>query len=238
MPDTLKTVFKRIQDGVAELGDALLGDRIERALDQDIREVDQALHVARHDAATIKAGRIRAEQLVQESTLARAQLEDEISALLRRRRKTAAREKAARLVVLAERIGELEMEAGDALRSEARINHLVEQLEHKLRRIKHQLGTLRATTSIQRAQAAVAKRQSADAQHPESAQAPARRLRNRANRAATPGAGRKSNTVSAPREQAIDQIIESLSMQANTDQPEAAPRTRRRPGTPDARKAR
>lgn len=238
MPDTLKKVFKRIQDGVGELGDALLGDRIERALDQDIRDVDQALHVARNDAAAIKAGRIRVQQAAQESTLALAQLEGEISALLRRRRKTAARERAVRLLAMAARIAELEREAGDALRSEVQINHLVEQLEHKLRRIKHQLGTLRATTSIQRAQAAVAKRQAADAQHPESAQVPASRLRTRASRAATPGAGRKSNTVSAPREQAIDDILERLAVKADIEKTGTARRTRPRPGTPNARRAR
>src|SRR5690606_4998540 len=177
MTDALRKVFKRIQAGVGELGDALLGDRTERALDQEIRDIDLALHAARDDATEIKARRIRAQDLAAESRRAAGELEEEAAALLRRRRKSAAREQAARLVELGERIADFDQQAGDALRSEQQINHLIEQLEHRLRRAKHQVGTLRAAASIQRAQAAVAGRQAVDARHPESAQAPANRLR-------------------------------------------------------------
>ena len=33
MPDTLKTLFKRIQEGMEGVADAVLGDRAERLLD-------------------------------------------------------------------------------------------------------------------------------------------------------------------------------------------------------------
>src|SRR5690606_7638309 len=141
-------------------------------------------------------------------------LEEEAAALLRRRRKSAAREQATRLVELGERIADFDQQAGDALRSEQQINHLIEQLEHRLRRAKHQVGTLRAAASIQRAQAAVAGRQAVDARHPESAQAPANRLRKRGDADATRETDGKSNTVSTPRDQAIDQVMERLAAKA------------------------
>jgi len=234
VPDALKKVFKRIQEGVGELGDALLGDRIERAFDQDIRDVDQALRMARDDAASIKARRIRAEELAQETRSSLGQLEGEVSTLLRQRRKSAAREKAGLLVAMGERIVELDLQVQGARHSEQYINHLIEQLEHKLRRIKHQVGTLRAAASIQRAQAAVAKRRTIDAQHPEPAQAPAKRLRGRVQGATAPDMGSKSNKVSLPREQAIEQVIERLAMKAGGES-RSARRTEPRPG---ARKAR
>src|SRR5690606_28480078 len=114
MTDALRKVFRRIQAGVGELGDALLGDRTERALDQEIRDIDQALHAARDDAAQIKARRIRAQDLAAESRRALGELEDDVAALLRRRRKSAAREQAARLVELGERVADFDRQAGDA----------------------------------------------------------------------------------------------------------------------------
>jgi len=232
MTDALRKVFRRIQAGVGELGDALLGDRTERALDQEIRDIDQALHAARDDAAQIKARRIRAQDLAAESRRALGELEDDVAALLRRRRKSAAREQAARLVELGERVADFDRQAGDALRSEQQIGHLIEQLEHRLRRAKHQVGTLRAAASIQRAQAAVARRQAVDARHPESAQVPASRLRNRDGADAARGTGEKSNTVSTSRDQAIDQVMERLAAKAGAGK---ARRTRPKAGTGKAR---
>jgi len=233
MTDALRKIFRRLQDGVGELGDALLGDRAERALDLEIRDIDQALHAARDDAAEIKARRVRAGDLAAESRQARGQLEDEVAALLRRRRKTAAREQAVRLVEIGERIAELDLQVAEAQRAEQQIHHLIEQLEHRLRRAKHQVGTLRAAASIQRAQAAVARRQAVDAQHPESALAPANRLRNRGGADGTRETDGKSNKVPTPREQAIDQVMERLAAKVGESRP--ARRTRPKAGTGKAR---
>lgn len=232
MADTLRNIFRRLQDGVGELGDALLGDRAERALDQEIRDIDRALHDARADEAEIKVRRVRAENLAAELRQSRGGLEDEVAALLRRRRRTAAREQAARLVEIDERIAEFDLQATEARRSEQQIHHLIEQLEHRLRRAKHQVGTLRAAASIERAQAAVARRGTVDAQHPESALAPANRLRNRGGAGGTRETGEKSNKVSTPREQAIDQAMERLAAKAGK---RPARRTRPKTGTGKAR---
>ena len=48
MPDTLKTLFKRIQEGMEGLAGAVIGDRAERLLDEEIRAVDDALHEITH----------------------------------------------------------------------------------------------------------------------------------------------------------------------------------------------
>ena len=55
MPDTLKTLFKRIQEGMEGVADAVLGDRAERLLDEEIRAIDDALHGARGEHAAAKA---------------------------------------------------------------------------------------------------------------------------------------------------------------------------------------
>ena len=53
MPDTLKTLFRRIQEGMEGLTDAILGDRAERLLDQEIRAIDDALRNGRDDLANM-----------------------------------------------------------------------------------------------------------------------------------------------------------------------------------------
>ena len=57
MPDALKSLFKRIQDGMEGVADAVLGERAERLLDSEIRTVDDGLHAARGDHAAAKARR-------------------------------------------------------------------------------------------------------------------------------------------------------------------------------------
>lgn len=204
MPDSLVHLFRRIQNGVGELGDALLGDRAERALDQDIRATDDALRTARADAAALKAKRIGSEDAVRSVREQAREREAEIAALLARRRKTAAREQAALLLDIRHRLAELEVQATEDAQAEERLAHLAEQLEHRLRRLKHQLGTLRASVSIQRAQEAVAKRGNEPAQ-PEPAQAA--RKRAGGNRA---GAATHPTAATASDDDAVDALLRTL----------------------------
>ena len=224
MSDSLKKLFRRLQDDVGELGEALFGDRMERVLDQDIREVDQALHRARDDAAAIKAQRIAAQDAARAGQARVLQLEAEAAALLAGRKRAAAREQAARILDMRTALDELQRQAAEHADHEERLSHLVGQLEHKLRRLKHQLGTLRATASIQRAQAAVAQR-SAGAPHPETAQAPATRARAQGGRTSA-GATARDTPTPDPREAAIDQVLHGLGAREPTAS--ATPRTTRK----------
>lgn len=209
MSDSLKQLFRRLQDDVGELGEALFGDRMERVLDQEIREVDQALHRARDDAAAIKAQRIAAQDALRTAQARLLQAEAEAAALLATRKRAPAREKAALIVEYRAALDELQRQAAEHADAEEQLAHLVGQLEHKLRRLKHQLGTLRATASIQRAQAAVAQR-SAGAPHPETAQAPASRARARKDKPAATASARRNATPADPRDSAIDEVLRGL----------------------------
>jgi hypothetical protein len=51
----------RLGEDVAGVSDALFGDRVERQLDQDIRDIDDTLHRVRAEIASTKASRIVAE---------------------------------------------------------------------------------------------------------------------------------------------------------------------------------
>lgn len=217
MSDTLKSLFERIKQGVGDLEDALHGDRIERLLDQDIRDTDQALYQARNDANNIKVQRITAKTAADTEGARVAALRAEIAGTLDRRRAPTAkaRERAAVLLQATAKAAELARQVEDLLAAERQLLHLVEQLEAKLRRIKHQLGIVRATTSIQRAQAAVAQRQPTPEVHPEVAQAAAQRVRKRVRER-----GQDALVVSAPlpktrkpspvRESEIDALLKEL----------------------------
>ncbi len=217
MAELLKTLFKRIQDGASELGDAIHGDRIERDLDHDIRAIDLHLHQARSDAATIKAQRIAKEDESKRAKACVATTESEVADLLSRRRNSQARAKAAQAIALQGEHAVLQRESKQLKDNEGELAQLIVQLEHKLRRAKHQLGTLRAASGIQRAQAAVASLQPGPAPYPESAQASAMRARQRAvtdggDKPATqskPLARRKPTASDA--EVAIDTLIGRLS---------------------------
>lgn len=218
MSDTLKSLFKRIQQGVGDFEDALHGDRIERLLDQEIRDTDQALYQARNDANSIKAQRITAETAADTEGARVAALRAEIAESLDRRRSPTAkaRERAAVLLQATARVAELARQVEDLRAAERQLLHLVEQLEAKLRRIKHQLGIVRATASIQRAQAAVAQRQPTPEVHPEVAQAAAQRVRERGQDALVVSAPSPKTRKSSPvRESEIDALLNELAPSAS-----------------------
>lgn len=212
MSDALKGLFKRIQQGVGDLEDALHGDRVERLLDQEIRDTDQALYQARNDANGVKALRIAAETAADTERVRAAALRAEIAKLLDRRRlpTTTARERAALLLEATARETELARQVEDLLAAERQLLHLIEQLEAQLRRIKHQLGVVRATTSIQRAQAAIARRQSTPDAHPEVAQAAARRVRERRHEIPVSAPSSKARKSPSTRESEIDALLNEL----------------------------
>lgn len=194
MPDTLKKLFRRIQEGMEGIADAVLGDRAERLLDEEIRTVDDALHSARAEHAAAKARRIANDHRLAESKSRIAETEARVESLLRQRRTGQARTAAADVVRQQDARDELDAQGKELLAQEHRFAHLVEQLEGRLRRLKHQLDILRAANSLQRAQATVARRQPGETGHPEPAFASAARMKRNGRAAGAPagnGRGRK-----------------------------------------------
>lgn len=225
MAELLKTLFKRIQDGASELGDAIHGDRIERGLDSDIREIDLHLHETRNDASTTKAHRIAREDEAKRTRASITACETDVADLLARRRSSQARAKAAQAVALQDQYAVLQLECKELKGKEIEFAGLIAQLEQKLRRAKHQLGTLRAASGIQRAQAAVAKLQPGPAPYPESAQVSAQRAQ---QRAANSVLGDKATKTPKPRNRkpaatdadvAIDALIGRLSTRSHAAAP-------------------
>ncbi len=188
-----RKLFESIQDDIEGIGEAVFGDRAERLLDDEIREVDDRLHRARAEHAGAKARRIAAQQQVQQLKTCVRDAEAGVEAQLKRRRSTAARTAAGEVVRLQARLAELLADAAGMERQEADFLQLQAQLEHRLRRLKHQLDTHRATASLQRAQAAVARRQPGTAPYPEPAPASAQRMR----RSPRKGAGEASDDAAA-----------------------------------------
>ena len=231
MAELLKSLFKRIQDGASELGDAIHGDRIERELDHDIRTTDLHLHQARNDAATVKAQRIAREDEVKRARASITACEGVIGDLLSRRRSSQARAKAADAILLQDEHAVLQRECKELKDKEAEFTQLIAQLEHKLRRAKHQLGTLRAASGLQRAQAAVAKLQPGPAPYPESAQVSAQRaLQRKAKsapsvKASKPARPRNRKPTASDTDVAIDALIDRLSTHSSA----ATKRTTRKP---------
>ena len=217
MAELLKSLFKRIQEGASELGDAIHGDRIERELDNDIRAIDLHMHQARSDAATTKAQRITREEEAKRAKINIATLEAEVTDLLSRRRSSQARAKAARAVALQDEHAALQRECKELKGKEAEFAQLIVQFEDKLRRAKHQLGTLRAASGLQRAQAAVAKLQPGPAPYPESAQVSAQRARQRkaksadSDKVSCAAAPRNRKPTASDADLAIDALIGRLS---------------------------
>ena len=199
----------RLGEDVAGVSDALFGDKVERQLDQDIRDLDDTLHRVRADIAGTKAARIVGEQHEQDLRTRIAALTAEAEQALRTRKRTQAREAAERIVALQSHRDEERERAKSLQAREAELAHVLEQGEHQLRRLKHQVDTLRASASLQQAQASVARRRSTETAHPEPALAPAQRAR---QRKATGGPDSRATPVS-PKEaagDAADQVLERI----------------------------
>ncbi len=179
MPETLKILFKRIQEGMEGLADAVLGERAERLLDNEIRTVDDALHQARGEHAAVKARRIASEQHLAASNAELATAEARVDAALRQRRAQQARAAAEQVVRLQERREDWIRQSRLLVTQEQQLAHATDQLEGRLRRLRHQIDILRASISLQRAQATVARRQPGEALHPEPAFASAQRMKRR-----------------------------------------------------------
>lgn len=206
-----RSLFQSIQDDIEGLGDAVFGDRTERLLDAEIREVDELLHRTRHEHAAAKARRIDAGQRAQQLKAGLREAEAEVEALLLRRRTGAARDAAGEVVRLQARLAEMQADASEMEQQEARFALLQSQLEHQLRRLKHQLDTHRATASLQRAQAAVARRQPGDAPYPEPAPVSAQRMRRHARGSKpAPAADTHTRGAAVPPADAIADVIDRI----------------------------
>lgn len=206
MPETLKILFKRIQDGMEGIADAVLGERAERLLDNEIRTVDDALHQARGEHAAAKARRIAVEQHFAASTPELALIEARVESALRQRRTQQARAAAEQVVKLQEQRDEWSRQARELAAQEQQFAHAVEQLEGRLRRLKHQLDILRASISLQRAQATVARRQPGEALHPEPAFASAQRMKRRGAGAPTPQASGVKTSMADPAQAVLARV--------------------------------
>lgn len=217
MPDTLKTLFKRIQEGMEGLAGAVMGDRAERLLDEEIRTIDDALHGARGEYATAKARRVANEQHQAALAVRIGETEAKVEAALRQGRATQARAAADDVVHLqAERSQRMD-EGQDLVTHERQFAHVVEQLEGRLRRLKHQLDILRASNSLQRAQATVARRQPGDALYPEPAFASAARMKRRRAPAQGCGAtsqGKHQKTDADPAQAVLDRARKRITSSA------------------------
>lgn len=197
MPDTLKTLFKRIQEGMDGVAGAVMGDRAERLLDAEIRSIDDALHTARGEYAAAKARRIANEQHQAALSTRIVEAEARVEAALRQDRTTQARHAADEVVRLQAERDACAGEAQELQSHERQFAHVLEQLEGRLRRLKHQFDILRAANSLQRAQATVARRQPGEAMYPEPAFASAARMKQRRGRAAGASAATQSKEADA-----------------------------------------
>ena len=217
MPDTLKTLFKRIQEGMEGLAGAVMGDRAERLLDEEIRAVDDALHGARGEHAAAKARRIASEQHQAALAARISEREAKVEAALRQSRATQARKAADEVVHLQTERGQRMTEGQELATQERQFAHVVEQLEGRLRRLKHQLDILRASNSLQRAQATVARRQPGDAQYPEPAFASAARMKQRrapAQGNAVASQGKNSKVADDPAQAVLDRARKRITSSA------------------------
>lgn len=217
-----RRLFQSIQDDIEGIGEAVFGDRAERLLDDEIREVDDLLHRTRGEHAAAKARRIDAQQQGQQLKAGIREAEADVEAQLKRRRSTAARAAAVEVVGLQARLADTLEALAAAEGQEAKFAQLQAQLEHRLRRLKHQLDTHRATASLQRAQAAVARRQPGTATYPEPAPASAQRMRRSQRRGAgeVPGAagdraGGEAATGGDPVADVIDRISRRIKPRPN-----------------------
>ena len=227
----LRGLFERIQDGAAELGEAIQGERVGLGLDQDIRAIDLQLHQVRQEAAAMKARRIPKEDKVKQSRADIATIEAEVAALLTRRRTTQARAKAAQAIQLQAGHVLLQGECKELKAREVEFTRLIPQFEQQLRRAKHQLDMLRAASGIQRAQAAVASLQPGPEPYPESAQVSAQRARERAARgdsdksdSAKAGARSKPRARRQPPASDVDPAIDALLARLSPHSPETVAR--------------
>lgn len=223
-----KDLFKRMQHGLDELGDALSGiSTAERLLDTDIRQLDDDLRGWRQQAATLKAQRITGSENLREQAALIRQLESDALDALRAHRKTAARELAERIARAQATKAEDKSRLDTLLQHEKELLLVIEQAELKLRRLKHQLDTLRASESLQRAQAAVAKRQPDAPAHPETAVASARRVRQRRTPDRTSSA-RTAASAKPPAEAILDRLAARLAAADSAASPPVRKPARRR----------
>lgn len=172
--DGASKIWQRFLSAAGELGEVVLGDRMEAKLDQEIRMTDLEIKRTRDEEQAAKARRVNAKSQADGAKREQEQIEQDIAKLLRGRRKSQAHVKAVEAARLAGDAMEWERQAQLAGDEQARMAQTVEHLLRRLALLKQQMGSLKAAANLQRTQAAI---MSAEGTLPDTAQAAARRLR-------------------------------------------------------------
>lgn len=188
MNHPLKKLLSTLRGNVEEIGNAVLGNKALRLLDEDIRQADLALHRTRQEADAAKARRIHAEDVASKSQAKLREQEAVVATHLADGRPGLARRAAQKVVEIEAALREARRILTECQLTEQQFNHAIEQLEQQLRRLRHQSDTLKAAESLKLAQASVAMRQPGSAPYPEPAQASVRRKKAAPSRPARPKA--------------------------------------------------
>lgn len=186
MNHPLKKLLSTLRGNVEEIGNAVLGNKALRLLDEDIRQTDLALHRTRLEADAAKARRIHAEDVASKGQAKLREQEAVVATHLTDGKPGLARRAAQKVVEIEAALREARRILTECQLTEQQFNHAIEQLEQQLRRLRHQSDTLKAAESLKLAQASVAMRQPGSAPYPEPAQASVRRKKAAAPQAARP----------------------------------------------------
>lgn len=197
--------IKRVQADLIDLGRALAEGSVtaEEALDQQIREAAVALERAQQGYNAAKASRLDAQDELAQARTRLAELEEQVTRLLRGRRKTLARERARQAEIASQQVAEWEQALEGARQAEATYSDAVAQKTRDLRHLKYQMGTLRAQENLKRAQESLVQE---TGQQGESAMDVARRAQ--ADRERKPKVATTDAALS--RAESANQIIERL----------------------------
>jgi phage shock protein A len=151
-------LFTLLRGGAHEAGAAVVDANALRILDQEIRDADTALGKARDDLASLVARRRMTEKELQSLTDQATRYESSARAALAKGDEALARE-------VAQRIAELETEAGQKtpqlaeMRSaEERMHQIIATTQQRVEGLRREIDVVKVNDSVQRAQAAVASR--------------------------------------------------------------------------------
>lgn len=215
-------LLNTLRDEFAGLGSDLRAttsfDRVQHALDEEIRSAHARLHAWRDEQAALKAKRFTCQERI--DALAASIREQEAAAIkaLAGRKTRAARG-------LAEEIAMAEVRRDDERRHAQQLELLLDQLrdsighgENRLRRLKQQLDIVRTTQGILSAQAEVARRSSGEEFHLRTAIESAERIRRRkgssGSRAQAPAREAEPEPMDGRAERVFERIRKGMESQA------------------------
>ncbi len=154
----LRKITTAIRGGSNEIGEAIVDSQALRILDQEIRDADHELSLAKNALAEIMAKhRISDRQLELKKTKAHEYESFALEALAKEKN-ALAEELAEKIAVLSAEITDEQKLVEEMVKNEEMLRSTIAQTETNLKRLKGQVDTVRATESVQKAQAAVALR--------------------------------------------------------------------------------